>query len=349
MMRGSGKLSTAVALSIVVIASTPTFAQRGRVRPIAYVITASGASRDADGEHPFPIAPTMRSPDASGLMSGGSVYTDEGGSAVIAIERERVFVHLGPNSILKLESRAGLSAEVAVKITLVKGNADVLRRTSDEKWLVVAAGTEGTGYTLSQGSSLEVSARADGVDFTVTAGSAWSYRGVIPVGNLIDASHEPMDKTGILLPEGHRVSVSQPAQPMAVEPVGLWERMGKELYQSALEHGGRWVQDAERGDFTPVYASGRASTPVLPAKLSAGFAFDQPRSAVVSPVARSQTRSLQAVTTSRSQALLESGIPSEVIIGQRLRRTRIIGASGIGSGQIRFNPAAVQLIRLAGQ
>ena len=193
-----------------------------------------------------------------------------------------------------------------------------------------------------------------GAGFTIksiTAGSAWSYRGAIPGGDLIDASNEPMDKTGILLPVGHRVSVSQPAQPVAVEPVGvgLWERMGTELYQSALEHGGRWVQDAERGDFTPVYASGRASTPVLPGQLSAGFAFDQPRSPVVAGIASSQTRSLRTVTTSRSQALLESGIPTEVIIGQRLRRTRIIGASGTGSGQIRFNPAAVQLIRLAGQ
>ena len=315
------------------------------------VVSGSGATRGSGGPA-FPMGPRGFSDGASGLAAGESVATLDGGTAVVSLPDYGVVVHLEESSEFSLNELPVLDNCIPVSLTLTNGSAYVTRRRADERWLLVAARGGAGGYTMSKGASLTVSADAAGVTFVAVRGDALLFSGDVPQGMLVDESGELKDSAGVLLPEGHHVDTRRQLEPSPEVPAALSEstaagHMGDALYALALRASSNWVERAEKGDFTPVRGAARGAPGMFPPEgLAPGFTFDQPRSAVVSPAPRTGTQPLRGQAASPVRALLETRIPTSVVVGQRLARTRIIGSPGTSAGPIRVNPNVEPLIRL---
>ena len=223
------------------------------------------------------------------------------------------------------------------------------RRPDDNRWLLVSGESAAKpGYAFSRGASLAVTVHDEGAVFAVVSGEAACFAGQVPDGPLVDASNRLIAQPGVDVREGQSVSTKALAQPRPDRVSSLMAAgMDRDIYALGLKASAQWVRDAERGDFTPVRGASRAAAEVLRGEISMELAFDQPRSIVAAPAPRIVTQPMRpTAVTSMVQQRLRSGVPTSVVIAQRIRRTRIIGSPGTQGGQIRFNPQAEQLIRL---
>ena len=159
---------------------------------------------------------------------------------------------------------------------------------------------------------------------------------------MIDASGRLVDQTGVALSEGERISARTPTRPTVDQDAGnlVAHAWHDDIRAFALARSTHWLQDAERGDFTPVRGAARGSPEPLAVELGPTLVFDQPRPAFAAPAPRVAPTAVRT-TLSPTQALIESGVPGTVVAGQRFRRSRIIGSPGTaGTGALIVNPAA---------
>lgn len=345
-------LGRAVAAMAVLLVSNNTWGQPDASEPLGYVtaLTGGGATRGADGE-PFEIGRFLTA-EKNWIRDGESVVTLDDGEAVVMLPDYGTAVRLAASSELVLTWRGDLSNDVPIKLTLRRGRASMLRRATDERWIVLeAVGPQSRAYTISKQASLTVAVDADGVSFGSVAGSASFFSGDIPDERLVDDTGQLIDQPDQQIGEGMSISTQQPDVPVADDDnrMAAMKNMDDNLYRFGLDRSTKWVESAEQGDFTPVRAEAQGAEEFLSAELSSGVAFDQARSQVIAQTRGSTTQPLRVPSRSVAEGLLASGVPTSVIVGQRLKRSRIIGNPGTATGQIRFNPQAQQLIRLSGR
>ena len=280
------------------------------------------------------------------IALGEGVRTYPDGSAVLILPYYDAVVYLEGSSELRIAEPAMPGSGIDLIVRISTGRVWVIRKPGNERWLLIAGGKGGAaapaGYTLSKGASLFVEADSRGVTFAVRSGEGRFFRGQVPAAVLIDASGQLADRTGELLSEGHRVSTQDPAGPAPDADAATLVAGGfsADTDKFALARSAHWLQEAERGDFTPVRGGARASPRLLAVELEPTLAFDQPRPVFTAPAPRAAPSPVR-VTLSPSQALIESGVPGSVVAGQRFRRSRIIGSPGAGgTGALIVNPAA---------
>ncbi|MBI4718511.1 MAG: hypothetical protein HY763_11945 [Planctomycetes bacterium] len=328
--------------------AAPALAQPDASSPLAVVtaLTGTGANRTP----PRPEEPSTGVGWGTDLRSGEHLITSADGTAVITLSEWDTVVHVSAASDVSLELLASApAAQVPVAVTVHQGEAAVLRRPSDNRWILVAGGKgAGAGYTLSQRASLLVRADAKAATFTAAAGDAACFAGSPPAAPLVSDAGQLKDQRGTVLLEGQRISTEGLGQPAPDHESGARaaSRLGSELYAFALTCGKNWVREAEQGDFTPVRGEARAAPEILRTETSPEPSFDQPRSVVAAPAPRVVTQRQRVAAVNQARQLIETGIPASVVVGQRLRRTRIVGNPGT-SGGVRVNPNVEQLIQLA--
>lgn len=345
-------LGRAVAAMAVLLISSNTWGQPDASEPLGYVtaLTGGGATRGADGV-PFEVGRFLTD-ENNGILDGEAVVTSDDGEAIVMLPDYGTSVRLAASSELVLTRRDDLSNDVPIKLTLRRGRASMLRRAADERWIVFeAVGPQGRAYVISKQASLTVSVSDEAVSFGLVAGSAAYFAGDMPDERLVDDAGQLIDQPDQQIGEGMSLSTQQQDAPVADNDnrVVAMKNMDDNLYRFGLDRGTRWVESAEQGDFTPVRAESQGAEEFLSAELSSGVAFDQASSQVIAQTRGSTTQPLRVPSRSVAEGLLASGVPTSVIVGQRLKRSRIIGNPGTASGQIRFNPQAEQLIRLSGR
>ena len=337
-------------LSTSLVVGDLSVAQDDPGGPVAFVtaVTGKGATRGVSGPS-FPAGRDRFSDEDSGVRAGEAIVTPPDGTAVVTLPGYQTIVRLDASSHLQFGNWAGGENDVPTTLTLVSGRAYILRSRSDG-WLVVAVtGATKRAYGLSKARSMVVTSDETGAALAVLDGEAIWFAGSIPGEGLLDESGRPGDKTGIVVREGQRISTEMVAEPVPADMSREMARdMGGDVYAFGLSQSERWVKDAERGDFTPVLAAARGTAQFFRGGLTTEMVFDQPRSVVTAPAPRAVTQPLRVTPQNPARALVESGLPTSVIVGQRLRRTRIIGNPGTSGGQIRANPNVEQLIRLSG-
>ena len=342
------------AVSAVVSLGVPTLAEAQDAEPVAYVtvVSGSGATRGESGPA-FPREPGAFSDALSGLATGESVKTLDGGAAALALPDYGITVHLEESSELLLKALPVLDNAVPVSLTLIKGRAYVVQRQGDVRWLLVAGDCDaGRGYTMSKGASLAVSVDSTGIAFAAVWGDVLFFDGDVPAGALVKETGELVDTSGVSVPEGHHISTQRELKPAPEIPDALsgsaarsW--LSDALYGFGLHAGEKWVERAERGDFIPVRGVARGAPEMFaPEGLAPELTFDQPRQAVVAPAPRAGMQPTRVQALSPVRALLETRRPTSVVVGARLARTRIIGSPGTSPGPIRVNPYVEPLIRL---
>ncbi len=345
------KWFNALALSASLSVGGMSVAQSDEEGPIVFVAAVTpdnGATRGVTG----PAYPTQRgsfTDEDNGVLVDQSVVTLDGATALLMLPAHGTVVRLGPASELAVGHWDNREIDVPVTLTLLKGQAYILRRNTDGRLALAVRSGVDSGYALSKSRAMVLTSGDTGIGLDVLEGDATWFAGPIPGPALTDESGEPLGRTGVLVREGQHISQTGVTEPI---PEGLSQRIaedtGSGLYAFGVAQGAQWIQDAERGDFTPVRAAARGSAQFMRAKLATELTFDQARSVVAAPSPRAVNRPLRTATQNPVRALLESGLPTNVVVGQRLRRTRIIGSPGTRSSQIRANPNVEQLIRLSG-
>ena len=294
------------------------------------------------------------------LQPGETIVTADDGAAVLMLPGYETVIHLGDGqsrSELALAEASGLDSGVPLGLTLTAGHALIVRKPSDQRWLLFAGRSAAAeAYVLSRGASFVARADADEVTFSVSHGEVVYFSGP-PAQRLIDEAGELIDRTGVVIPAGQRVSAGAPAQavPDAESVPQAINRLNDGLYAFGLQKGRQWVEQAEQGDLIPAKGAVRGAARVFAAEVGVPRAtFDQPRSVAVVTTPRVVTAPTRTalvaapVVQNVGISLIQSRIPTSVIVGQRLLRTRIIGNPGT-SGGVRANPQAQQLIRLPGR
>jgi len=319
--------------------------------PVAFVtVQTGGGARRADSGDAFKVA--AGTVYENGLAPGEGVATAPDGSAVLLLQEYDVVIRLDSATEFTVIEVAALGEQIAVAPVLRRGSALVVQRSGDDRWMLVAGESgAGSAYALARGASVSLSVIDGGVSFSSGGGEVYCYQGPIPAGDLLTGAGQPADQTGVALSPGQSVASANLRQPRTDDTVAIQaSALGQSLYEFGLSSGTFWIQKAERGDFTPVRASERGTFEVVRGEIGAGTAFDSPSTVLVTPSAVTLSQPIRtAPLANPAQQLIASGIPSSVVVGQRLRRTRIIGSSGTTNGQIRFNPNAEQLIRLPGR
>jgi len=287
------------------------------------------------------------------IEPGEGVRTGEGSTAVVFLPAYDAVVHLGGESELHLVEPSTLDSGVGIFVVLASGRASVVRKPGSMHWLLLAVEAEATGaagYTLSKGTSLFVEVREDNVTFASRNGDALYFSGRIPAGVLIGATGEPIDKSGVLLPQGRRIVTQAPIRPVPDEEADIVVpvQLRDDMETFALTQSEQWLYEAEKGDFTPVRGAARAAPEMLGAEFEPSLVFDQAKPVLAAPAPRLVTSAVRT-SLSPAQTLIESGVPGTVIAGQRFRRSRIIGnpgTAGAGTGALTVNRAAELLVRL---
>jgi hypothetical protein len=305
-----------------------------------------------DVEETFPI-PELFSFDENRIGPGQAVRTGSESTVVLSLPAYGAVIYLEGSSELRVEEPAIPDAGVELLLVLASGRASVVRRIESERWLLIAGEAEvpdEAGYVISQRASLYVEAGAGGATFSVRSGDAIVFAGAVPDAVLIDDSGAPVDRAGVPLSEGHRVSMRGVPQPVADEQAGILVPAGlrEQISSFALTASYRWLHDAEKGDFIPVRGAARAAPGVLGEEYEPALAFDQPRPVAATSAPRAITTPIRS-SLSPAQTLVASGVPGTVIAGQRFRRSRIIGNpanSASGTGALTVNRAAELLVRL---
>lgn len=340
--------------AVVAWMCTAASAQPDYMDLAAYVTMVGGRGEvvRVDAEETSRI-PELFSFDENRIGPGQALRTSPDSTAVLTMPAYDAVIYLEGSSELRVEEPAVPDAGVELLLTLASGRASVVRRSESERWMLVAGEADApgeAGYVLSQRASLYVEADPRGVTFAVRSGDAIVFAGAVPAAVLIDDSGMPVDRTGVTLPEGQRVSMRGVLQPVADEqadvvvPAGLREQVSS----FALTASYRWLHEAEKGDFIPVRGAARAAPGVLGGEFEPALAFDQPRPVAATSAPRAITTPVRS-SLSPAQTLVESGVPGTVIAGQRFRRSRIIGnpaTSASGTGALTVNRAAELLVRL---
>jgi hypothetical protein len=310
-----------------------------------------GVTRVVDDES-API-PARFSFDQSAIGPGESVQTAADATAVLVLPGFDTTVYLGGSTKWLASDLRGTDTGVSMKLECDGGSASIIRKLQSPDWmLLVARAGAARGYTLSRGASLFVEMSEQGVSFSARSGDAWFFAGDVPEGRLVDESGNLIDDSGVHLAQGQRVTSTAPAAATADEEAGTIAPPGMrdDLETFALAQSDQWLQQAERGDFTPVRGPGRAAPEVMQGGLEPSLAFDQPRPVLTGPAPR-PTAGAVRTTLDPAQSLVASGVPGTVVAGQRFRRSRIIGnpgTAGPGSGALTINRAADLLVRLGG-
>ena len=320
-------------------------------KELAAFVTVVGGAGAVRLETEPPVRITVEEyafdPDKNRIGVGEGVGTEQDGSAVLILPDYAAVVYLEGSSELRIVEPAMPGSGIDLIVRITSGRAWVIRKPGNERWLLIAGGSDdGTaspGYTLSKGASLFVEADSQGVSFAVRSGEGRFFRGQIPAAVLIDASGQLVDRTGELLAQGLRVSTREPGGPAADADAGtlVADGLRADTDKFALAQSDDWLKEAERGDFTPVRGSARAAPQLLAAaKLGESATVYEPRMVFAAPAPRAAPSPVR-VSLSQSLALLESGVPGSVLAGQRFRRSRIIGNPGTGgTGALIVNPAA---------
>lgn len=337
-------------LTLVALAA-PLAAQQGGGGPVA-VVTALRGDGAARGEAGEPIrmfdGGGRFQPSAASLKLDEKIVTGPEGGATLSLTNRETVIHLSHQTTCSFFTHRGLADDVGGFAHVHHGRAEVLSKRSDNRWMVTAGGNGPSGgYMLSQGASFVVQVEGDVVTISVIQGEGWAFRGAIPAGTLLDESGAPRDHGGVRIAAGQRVVLgAAEAEPDAqADATRGGERRRQDVYAFALTCGGNWLHRAEQGDFTPVRGESRGPSDLVRGEVSTELAFDQPRTPVLATVPRVVTQPLRSALVNPARALIESGIPTSVVVGQRLRRTRIIGNPGT-TGPIRVNPNVEPLIRL---
>ena len=347
-------MSRACILVAMMVVSFPgaSWGQADPSEPLAYVtaLTGGGATHGVGGR-PFEFGEFLTA-DESGVKDGESVVTAADGTALLTLPGFGTAVLLAGSTEVVLSNRTDLARYVPVRITVRSGRAFMIRKQADDRWIAFeAVGPTGRAYTVSKQASLTAAVSQEGIVFGSVEGQAAFFSGAMPDDPLVNEAGSLIDRPDQMIEPGTSLRTQQLQKPVRDDDnrTAALNDMDKNLYNSGIQHGGRWVADAEEGDFTPVRAEARSTPEFFGSELSAGLAFDQPRSSVVSSTSGATTEPLRVPTRSVAEGLLASGVPGSVIIGQRLKRSRIIGNPGTASGSIRFNPQAEQLIILTGR
>ncbi len=318
--------------------------------------TGRGATRGLDGD-PFDTRADSFSDVSNGLSVGDGVATYRDSTAVVTLPDYGAIVQLGGSTEFELtEDRLG-GLGFPATMTISSGTVSVLRRGDADRWMLLVGqhrrNARNAGFVLVRNGSVTLTVDRSDISCLALAGEAIWFDGAPPAGPLINASGAVVPQGGLAIPQGSRVvaqrvddRISQDVDSVSLAYSGVVDTM----YAFGLDQGSQWVRQAEQGDFTPVRGSSRAAAEAFSAQVGVSqSAFDQPRSQVVAPAPTTSIRTVTAANSNPANALIASGIPSNVVVGQRLRRSRIIGNPGTtGVSGLRFNPNAEQLIRLSG-
>ena len=352
----TSRLSMAVAAGFLALAAG-AFAQESddKDKHVAYVtvVTGGGATHIPKGDS-FPARPGKFQPYPNGIFRDEGVKTAPDGEAIVMMPTNGIAIHLEPDSVLEFVDWPTMAAEVPVALLLRQGQAYVIRREGDDQWLLCGAESgEARAWTLSNNASMVVTADAEGqeVTFVLSDGQATYYPGAIPFGLsvddagavppglFLDESGQLLERTGVPLSAGQRVSTQAPAEVVADALSGLTasEGMVENMYAFGLSHGQELIEDTEKGDFTPVRESGQAPAQAFGGRVPAAFTMAVPRFAMVVTPQTTGT-AIRVSPVSPARKLLASGVPTESVVGVRFVRSRIIGIPGTGGPLIRVNP-----------
>ncbi|HUU83094.1 MAG TPA: hypothetical protein VM243_06270, partial [Phycisphaerae bacterium] len=212
------------------------------------------------------------------------------------------------------------------------------------------------GYILSRGASYAVEVTSRDVILAVSSGEALYFDGP-PPADLIDENGEPTPPDAMAAGAGRRLLPMRQPGPVAdtnMIPTAI-SRMDRTLYAFALDKGAQWVERAEQGDLTPARGASRGAQRLFAGEVGVPrTTFDQPRSQTVAAAPRVTTTPLRTVTPTQpivqntATRLIQSHVPTSVVVGSRLRRSRIVGNPGTTGGVV-VNPQLEELIRLPGR
>ncbi len=311
------------------------------------VTVTANAAIGRSGQPPISVPLIFRLADRE-VGVGDEIVTLANGSAVVRFADYGTVVNLWPESKLLLENIPSRAKHVALGLRLGQGTAVLTRKASGPGFVALVGDTgQVQGHVLLEEGSVVVSVQGTKVVVESLQGSARFIS-----GPLLDAPLAAGD--GRLLSAGQQVTAGADEAPMPVAPgraEDVWRQIHEITYAYGVKRSTRWIEQAEKGDFTPVRSEESRAEPEL---VGTDFAppqrFDQPTQlAAVSTIQATSVQSLRTVI-SPAQGLVESGVPGSVIAGQRFRRSVIIGNPGAsGGGPLTVNPAAELLIRLAGQ
>lgn len=342
------------AVSAVIAALTLSAAGRGQDAGEAYItVLGGGGAERLTAEGAAPIDPTRFSLDRNQLNASDGLRTVADGTAVVVLPGLDALVYLEPATELRLGTPPAADSGVALIIGVVSGRATVVQKATSQHWLAIEAGSKSGGpaaYTLSKGAALFIESGPDGVSFASRRGQGSLYKGLVPAAKLIDASGALAGASSVTVAEGKRMTVRAAAQPAAendagaVVPTGL----GDTVRTFATNQSARWLEAAERGDFTPVRGAARGAPELLSAGFEPAMVFDQPRPALTTATARPADTAVRP-TLDPSQALTQAGTPGSAVAGQKFRRSRIIANPGTSrTGALQINQFSTPVFQLAG-
>lgn len=270
-------------------------------------------------------------------LFGESLVTSGNGAAWLALREGRGVVHIGNDSTVIVSAVQPDEQIVAIAVGLVQGTVTIMARSNESRPLFIALGEGGaSGYALLRGGTLNAEVRGGMGRVTARSGAVSLYAGPMPEEGVLNAEGAPAGAAVLTLSAGEQAVLPAMTKESATAVSGA---TGLNLYASSLTSAAEWVVSAEQGDLTPKRAESRGEVSSFLEQTSSEFSFDQARPPV--PVT---TRSVTAIVTNiranPAEALVASGIPTEVVVGQRFFRTRIIGSPGTGDSGIRINPDA---------
>lgn len=326
---------------------------------VVTALTGGGATRGPAGDL-FPAGPWTEYLGDYVLEPGETIVTADDGTAVLMLVDYETVVQVGDangRTHLTLEQRPADDDVIPLSPTLATGLAFVVRKPNDPRWLVMRCRTvTDEGYILSRGASYVVEATPRYVELAVTNGEILYFDGPVPA-DLLDERGEPASPEGMVARAGERLLPMVRPKPVAdtnMIPTAT-SRMDQTLFDFALDKGAQWVERAEQGDLTPARGASRGAQRLFAGEAGVPRAtFDQPRSqiAVVAPRVtttplRTVARTLPVVQNTAT-SLIQTRVPTSVVVGSRLRRSRIVGNPGTSGGVV-VNPQLEELIRLPGR
>ncbi len=307
---------------------------------VGYVteVLGAGATRGVDGP-PLDLAARQVYTDEFAISPGEQVATlpaVEGSSgrsgATLFFPEAGVVVRCDADTVLTVLPAGPLG--VAAAVAVQRGSATIVGRASSPAWFVVVSGSQDDGdWVLARGATLQVE---PGGSIALHSGEGHLSAGPVPQGPLVDDEGRP--------------AASAPIEEDIPAAVDAWRRLGVDSYTAGISRGAEWIARAEKGDFTPVRESARASAQFFGQRVGGQeSAFDQPRTTAVATTPRVAIGILRTPVVNPATPLLESGVPTSVVAGQRFRRTRIIGNPGTSAQQIRVNPFLDPALTLSGR
>lgn len=269
--------------------------------------------------------------------------------AVVLYQGVGIMARVAVNSTVTRPALPVVDNERAVSIGLADGEVVIQASQDDMTWVVASAGKDRRdGFVVMRKGIVGISAGDNSV-FASLSGTAYYFAGNVPAFGVQWDEQSFRQTADVVIGPGSQFRVGIDELAVQGVPESLRELSrdpGNSLYALGLRAGEAWVERAEQGDFTPVRLSAGAPPSVLPSSgLGPQYAFDQARAAVVSAAPQAARTPVRTQGASPVRTLLATGRPTEVIIGQRLARTRIVRGRVGGIG---VNPSVDPLFTLAG-